>query len=64
MVEKLRLKLETINDAIEVYKNNLIKEIEKEEIIKASNDLLLMRDLKEQQSLIKRIIIELESEDK
>lgn len=62
MLEKLMIKLERIDREIQICKKNLIKKIERERMIPASNDLLLMRDLKEQQLLIKRIIIELENE--
>lgn len=64
MLEELKTRLERINKEIEVYKNNLIEEIEREEMIPASNDLLLMRDLKEQQGIIKKIIERLEREEK
>lgn len=48
MLEELKGKLERIEKYIKIYKSNLIEEIEREEIIPASNDLLLLRDLKEQ----------------
>lgn len=56
--EKLKIRLELINDEIEIYKKNAIKEIEKEEMIPATSDLLMLRDLKEQQLLIKRLLDE------
>lgn len=62
MIEKLMKQLEIIEKEIRTCKKNLIKEIERERMIPASNDLLLMRDLKEQQLLIKGIIAELENE--
>ena len=56
MIEELINKLERIEYEIKIYKMNLIEEIEREEMIPASNDLLLLRDLKEQQRTIQRII--------
>lgn len=56
MIEELINKLERIEYEIKIYKRNLIEEIEREEMIPASNDLLLLRDLKEQQRTIQRII--------
>ena len=56
MIEELINKLERIECKIKIYKMNLIKEIEREEMIPASNDLLLLRDLKEQQRTIQRMI--------
>ena len=53
---KLKIRLDLINEQIEIYKKNAIKEIEKEEMIPATSDLLMLRDLKEQQLLIKRLI--------
>lgn len=54
--DKLKIRLDLINSQIEIYKKNAIKEIEKEEMIIATSDLLMLRDLKEQQLLIKRLI--------
>lgn len=54
--EMLEKRLEEINKQIEIYKNNTIKEIEKEAIIPATNYLLQLRDLKEQQLLLKTLI--------
>lgn len=58
MIEELTGKLERIEYEIKIYKRNLIEEIEREEMIPASNDLLLLRDLKEQQRIIKRLKME------
>ena len=54
--EKLKIRLERINNAIETYKKNAIEEIEKEQIIPATSSLLTLRDLKEQQLLIKELL--------
>lgn len=54
--EMLEKRLKEINKQIEIYKNNTIKEIEKEAIIPATNYLLQLRDLKEQQLLLKTLI--------
>lgn len=59
--ESLKLRLEDINKLIELYKRNAVEEIEKEEMIPATNDMLMLRDLKEQQLLIKQIL-EIEEE--
>lgn len=59
--EKLEIKLELINNQIEIYKENAIREIEKEEMIPATSDLAILRDLKEQQGLIKDLL-EIEEE--
>lgn len=56
--DKLKIKLDLINNQIGIYKKNTIKEIEKEEMIPATSDLLMLRDLKEQQGLIKRMLDE------
>ncbi len=56
--DKLKIRLDMINSQIEIYKKNAIKEIEKEEMIPATSDLLMLRDLKEQQGLIKRMLDE------
>ena len=54
--ENLKIRLQIINSNIEIYKKNAIKEIEKEEMIPATGSLLLLRDLKEQQSLLEQLI--------
>lgn len=56
--DKLKIRLDMINSQIEIYKKNAIKEIEQEEMIPATSDLLMLRDLKEQQLLIKRLLDE------
>lgn len=54
--ECLKIKLESINKNIEVYKRNAIEEIQKEQMIPATSSLLTLRDLKEQQLLIKELL--------
>lgn len=54
--ENLKIRLDLINDEIEIFKKNVIKEIENEEMIIATSNVLMMRDLKEQQLLIKEIL--------
>lgn len=54
--EKLKIRLNLIDNRIEIYKKNAIKEIEKEEMIPATGDLAILRDLKEQQGLIKDLL--------
>ena len=56
--KELEIRLDIVNSQIEIYKKNAIKEIEKEQMIPATGDLLMLRDLKEQQGLIKRLIDE------
>lgn len=56
--ETLKIRLELINNQIKIYKQNAIKEIEKEEMIPATSDLLMLRDLKEQQLLLSKILDE------
>ena len=56
--EKLKIRLELINKKIEKYKEITIKEIEKEEMVSATSDLLMLRDLKEQQLLLCKILDE------
>ena len=63
MIEELINKLEGIEYEKKIYKRNLIEEIEREQMIPASNDLLLLRDLKEQQRTIQRIIKRLKMEE-
>lgn len=52
----LEIKLELINKNIEIYKRNAIEEIQKEQMILATSSLLFLRDLKEQQLLIKEVL--------
>lgn len=59
--EMLEKRLEEINKQIEIYKNNTIKEIEKEAMIPATNYLLQLRDLKEQKLLLKSLINNIEN---
>lgn len=54
--KSLEIRLDIVNSQIEIYKKNVIKEIEREEIIPATSDLLMLRDLKEQQGLIKNLL--------
>lgn len=54
--KELEIRLDIVNSQIEIYKKNAIKEIEKDEIIPATGDLLMLRDLKEQQGLIKNLL--------
>lgn len=54
--EQLKIRLNLINTQIEIYKKNALENIEKEAMIPATSDLLMMRDLKEQQGLIKRLL--------
>lgn len=56
MKNRMKIKLDLINNQIEIYKKNAIKEIEKEEMIPATSDLLMLRDLKEQQLLLKDLL--------
>ena len=56
MEEIMKKKLDLINNQIEIYKQNAIKEIEKEEMMPATSDLLILRDLKEQQLLLKELL--------
>ena len=55
MKETLKIRLDSVNKHIEIYKRKAIEEIEKEEMIPATCDLLLLRDLKEQQLLLKEL---------
>lgn len=55
---KLKIRLELINNQIKKYKEIIIKEIEREEMIPATSDLLMLRDLKEQQLLLRKILDE------
>ena len=54
--ESLKLRLEDINKLIELYKRRAIEELEKEKMVPATSDVLMLRDLKEQQLLIKQIL--------
>ena len=54
--DRLKIRLDLVNNQIEIYKKNAIEEIEKEEMIPATNDVAMPRDLKEQQLLIKQIL--------
>lgn len=54
--DSLKIRLDLVNNQIKIYKKNAIEEIEKEEMIPATSDLLMLRDLKEQQLLIKQIL--------
>ena len=56
--DKLKIRLDMINSQIEIHKKNAIEEIQKEEMIPATSDLLMLRDLKEQQGLIERLLDE------
>ena len=56
--DKLKIRLGMINNQIEIYKKNAIEEIQKEQMIPATSDLLMLRDLKEQQGLIKKLLDE------
>ena len=52
----INMKLELINNQIGIYKKNTIECIEKEEIISATSYLFMLRDLKEQQLLLKELL--------
>lgn len=54
--DKLQLRLDVINKQIEIYKKNTIEEIEKENMVVATSNVSMMRDLKEQQLLIKELL--------
>ena len=56
MKKILKIKLELIEKHIEIYKRNTIEAIERESMIEATSCLLLLRDLKEQQLLIKELL--------
>lgn len=60
--DSLKIRLDLVNNRIELYKRHVIEEIEKEEMIPATNDVAMLRDLKEQQLLIKQLL-ETEEED-
>ena len=61
IINSLQIRLDLINNYIEIYKKQAIEEIEKEDIIPATSDLLMLRDFKEQQLLIKQLL-EIEEE--
>ena len=56
--EKLKIRLELINNQIKKYKEIIIKEIEREEMVLATSNLLMLRGLKEQQLLLCKILDE------
>lgn len=56
--DSLKIRLDLVNKQIELYKKHAIEEIEKEEMRPATNDVAMLRDLKEQQLLIKQILEE------
>ena len=60
--DSLKIRLDLVNNQIELYKKHAIEEIEKEEMIPATSDVAMLRDLKEQQLLIKQLL-ETEKED-
>ena len=60
--DSLKIRLDLVNKQIELYKKHAIEEIEKEEMIPATDDVAMLRDLKEQQGLIKQLL-ETEEED-
>lgn len=56
--KSLKIRLDIINQKIEEYKKKVIEDVEKEEMIPATSDLSLLRDLKEEQLLICKILDE------
>lgn len=54
--KSLEIRLDMVNSQIEIYKKHAIEEIEKEETIPATSDLAMLRDLKEQQRLIRDLL--------
>lgn len=56
MKDIMKIRLDLINEQIEVYKKNAIENIEKEAMIPATSDLLMLRDLKEQQLLLNDLL--------
>lgn len=56
MKEIIKRRLELINNEIEIYKKNIIEEVEKENMVVATNYLMTLRDLKEQQLLLKELL--------
>lgn len=56
--KSLKIRLDIINPKIEEYKKKVIEDVEKEEMIPATSDLSLLRDLKEEQLLICKILDE------
>lgn len=60
--EILERRLELIKYHKDLHKKLAIEEIEKEEMIPATSDLLMMRDFKEQELLIERILNNVKNE--
>lgn len=58
--EKLERRLELIKYHKDLHKRLAIEELEREEMVPATSDLLMMRDLKEQELLIERILSDVE----
>ena len=56
MKDRMKIRLNLINNQIEIYKKNAIENIEKEEMIQATSNVLMLRDLKEQQLLLKDLL--------
>lgn len=56
MKEIIKTRLELINNEIEIYKKNIVEEVEKENMVVATNYLMTLRDLKEQQLLLKELV--------
>lgn len=56
MKEIIKTRLELINNEIEIYKKNIVEEVEKENMVVATNYLMTLRDLKEQQLLLKNLV--------
>ena len=54
--DSLQIRLDLINNYIEIYKKQAIEEIEKEDIIPATSDLLMLRDFKDHQLLINQLL--------
>ena len=52
----LEERLNFITENIEIYKRNSIEAIKKEQMIPATSNLMIMRDLKEQQLLINQLL--------
>lgn len=58
--EILERRLELIKYHKDLHKRLAIEELEREEMVPATSDLLMMRDLKEQELLIERILSDVE----
>ena len=56
MKEIIKTRFELINNEIEIYKKNIVEEVEKENMVVATNYLMTLRDLKEQQLLLKNLV--------